>query len=131
MAEGHAAAAEGFLPTLGLEILERGEGRSRGRLRLDARHRNPHGVAHGAVLYAMADTGMGAALQPDLDEGESCATIEIKMVYLAPVRDGVLACETCVVQRGRRVAVLESEVRHEGRLVAKALGTFAILSRRE
>ncbi len=34
------------------------------------------------------------------------------------------------MNEGRRVAVLESEVFNEGRLVAKALGTFAIFPAR-
>ena len=36
---------------------------------------NPHNVVHGAVLYAMADTGMGAALYPTLSADKVCATI--------------------------------------------------------
>jgi acyl-CoA thioesterase len=88
---------------------------------------NPHGVAHGAVAYALADTGMGAALYTLLEPGESCATIEIKIVYLASAREGELVCETKVIRKGSRVAVLESEVFESNRLVAKALGTYSIL----
>ncbi|MCP4316284.1 MAG: PaaI family thioesterase [Hyphomicrobiales bacterium] len=36
---------------------------------------NPRNVVHGGVIYALADTGMGAALYRMLDEGKSCATI--------------------------------------------------------
>lgn len=36
---------------------------------------NPRNVVHGAVLYAMADTGMGAALYPTLSADKVCATI--------------------------------------------------------
>jgi acyl-CoA thioesterase len=91
---------------------------------------NPHGVCHGGVLYTMADTGMGAAVYSRLDEAESCATIEIKMVYIAAVRAGELTCESRVVHKGRSTAVLESELHQGGRLVAKALGTFAVLQPR-
>jgi len=78
-------------------------------------------------MYALADQGMGAAVYTLLDEAESCATIEVKIVYIAPVQSGVVECESKVINKGRRVAVLESEVRSGDRLVAKALGTFAIL----
>lgn len=92
---------------------------------------NPYGVLHGGVVYSLADTSMGGALAPELAEGELTATIEITIHYLAPVRAGTIRAETHVVQRGRRVATLESEVFNvspEGdrRLVAKALGSFAI-----
>ncbi len=120
----------GFQLLVGFDITERGDGVSRCRLVVDERHLNPHGVVHGGVLYAMADTGMGAAVYSRLEPDESCATIEVKMVYLGAVRSGVLECETRLVQRGRRVAVLESEVRNGERLVAKALGTFAIFEDR-
>lgn len=107
-------------------MVERGEARSVTALTVGPHHLNPHGVVHGAVLYALADQGMGAAVFSLLGEAESCATIEVKIVYLAPVRSGRIECESTVLNRGRRVAVLESEVRSGGKLVAKALGTFAI-----
>ncbi|MGE0599383.1 MAG: PaaI family thioesterase [Dehalococcoidia bacterium] len=117
----------GFQALMGLDIYERGEGYSRARVQLTADHMNPHGVCHGGVLYTMADTSMGGALYSKLAEDESCATIEIKMVYMATAREGSLVeCETRLVNKGRRVAVLESDVRVGERLIAKALGTFAI-----
>jgi acyl-CoA thioesterase len=73
---------------------------------------------------------MGAAVYSRLEPEESCATIELKVVYIAAVRGGVLECESRVVHRGRRVVVLESEVRSGDRLVAKALGTFAVFEDR-
>jgi acyl-CoA thioesterase len=78
----------------------------------------------------MADTGMGAALFSLLSEGQRCATIEIKIVYLKAVTGGNLSCDTRVLQKGRKVAVLESEVRNGEDLVAKALGTFSVLDPR-
>jgi acyl-CoA thioesterase len=69
---------------------------------------------------------MGAAVYSVLEPHELCATIELKMVYMAPVREGRLVCESRVLHRGRRVIVLESEVRNGDRLAAKALGTFAV-----
>ena len=120
----------GFQTLIGLEIDERGDGVSRGRLVVGADHLNPHGVCHGGVLYSMADTGMGAAVYSRLDEAESCATIEIKIVYIAAVREGELTCESRVIHKGRSTAVLESDFHQGGRLVAKALGTFAVLQPR-
>jgi len=92
---------------------------------------NPYGVLHGGVVYSLADTSMGGALSPELAPNERTATIEITIHYLAPVRAGTIRAETKLVQRGRRVATLESDVHNvtpdgERRLVAKALGSFAI-----
>jgi acyl-CoA thioesterase len=116
----------GFGLLLGLETYERGEGVSRCRLAVRPDLLNPHGVLHGGAMYALADNGMGAALYTRLQQSESCATIEIKIVYIAPVSEGVVDCKTEVIHKGKRVAILESEIRNEERLVAKALGSFAI-----
>lgn len=113
-----------------MDMYDRGDGYSRGRVAVRPELLNPHGTLHGGVMYSLADNGMGAAVYSKLEESESCATIEIKIVYIAPVTSGMLECESRVVSKGRRVAVLESEIHNEGRLVAKALGTFAIFAAR-
>jgi acyl-CoA thioesterase len=118
-----------FADLIGLRFDEVADGRSRCRVGLGAELMNPHGVVHGAVAYALADTGMGAALYTMLEGNESCATIEIKIVYLASAREGELVCDTRVIRKGSRVAVLESEIFEGDRLMAKALGTYSILSR--
>jgi len=88
---------------------------------------NPHGVLHGGAVYTMVDYSMGGAVMSMLPPGEICATIEIKISYLAGVRGGVLTCETDVIKRGRRVAFLESRVTDDaGKLVATATGSFAV-----
>ena len=83
----------GFGRLLGLEMYERGEGQSRCRLAIRPELLNPHGVLHGGALYALADQGMGAAVYTRLEPSESCATIEVKIVYLAPVTEGVVECD--------------------------------------
>ena len=88
---------------------------------------NPNRVVHGAVAYALVDTGMGLALYSVLEEHESCATIEIKITYLRSVQQGELECETRVLERRGHYAILESEVRNGKKTVARALGTYAIL----
>jgi acyl-CoA thioesterase len=115
-----------YADLIDLVVDERRAGHSRCSIRLAAKHMNPHGVAHGAVLYALADTGMGAALYPTLEPGELCATIEIKITYFKPVAGGTVVCTTEMPNRGRSVAHLESSLHVDGRLVARAAGSFAI-----
>jgi acyl-CoA thioesterase len=117
-----------FGELLGFEVVARGEGHCRVALEVQERHMNPHGMAHGAVLYALADTGMGGALTSMLSDGQLCSTIEIKINYLRPWRSGTLRCDSRVVSRGRTTAVLQSDLHDgEGRYLAIATGTFAIL----
>lgn len=123
------AARNPFGELIGLAGARSAAGRSRCHFTVRPELLNPHRVLHGGVMFSVMDTNMGDALYTVLGERESCATIEIKINYLKPVADGKLVCTTRVVQRGRRVAVLESELRQGRTLVAKALGTFAIFAR--
>lgn len=119
-----------FADLLGFDVVERGEGRCRVALEVNTNHMNPHGLLHGAVLYALADTGMGGALTSVLEAGEICSTMEIKINYLRPWRSGTLRCETRIISRGRTAAVLQSDLFDgEERHLAMATGTFAIQSR--
>jgi acyl-CoA thioesterase len=115
---------------VGLSVTEQAAGRSTCVLAVRPEHFNPHGVVHGAVLYALADTGMGAALYPTLAAGESCATIQVTMSYFRPVTNGTLRCATELLHRGRTVAHLESRIYAGETLVAAASGNYAILAPR-
>jgi acyl-CoA thioesterase len=88
---------------------------------------HPYGVVHGAVVYALIDTAMGAALVSRLEPGERCATLEVKIQYLAPVVGGELRAEARLVERTRRIGVLEARAYGDAdRLVALATGTFYV-----
>ena len=115
-----------FAKLIDLRYLEQGPGHSRCKLTVDEKHLNPNKVVHGAVIFALADVGMGAAVHPTLAEGELCATVEIKINYFKPVREGVLVCTTTLVNRGKTLANLDSVVLCGDMLVAKANGTYAI-----
>jgi acyl-CoA thioesterase len=117
-----------FADLIGLTVEQQGDGSSTLLLPVDGRHLNPHGVVHGAVIYAMADTGMGAALYSVLDAGYACATIDISISYFRPVVDGQLLCQTVVENKGRTVAHLTARITQNEKLVAQASGNFAIIS---
>jgi acyl-CoA thioesterase len=116
-----------FAELLGMRAKSAGEGRARFELAVEAKHLNPNGTLHGGVVYSLADSAMGAALFSQLEPGEQCATLEIKMSYLLPVTGGSIAVEAAVVQRTKRIGVLEARVFGDGdKLVALATGTFYI-----
>jgi len=118
-----------FLDHIGLVVREYGPGDSVCALTIAPMHMNSTGRVHGAVLFALADTGMGAALAPTLARDQACATVELKINYFKPVRAGELACTTQVVNRGRTLANMESSIYLDQVLVARANGTFAIFAR--
>jgi len=128
------ADMSGFNPfgdLIGLQFVKCEGGQSRCTLEVEQRLLNPHGAVHGGVLYSMADTGMGGAMYTVMEKEELCATIEIKITYFKAVRSGSLVCDTRIVGRGGRVAALESDITNDGRLVAKASGTFSVFRAKE
>ncbi len=116
-----------FAELIGLEHIETRAGYSLIELTARAEQDNPNGVLHGAILYALADVGMGAALSVTLAGGELCATIAITMNYFKPVRAGQrIRCRTEMVNRGKRVANFRSMLEVDGVRVASADGNYAI-----
>lgn len=120
--------AHPFADLIGLSMDTYSAGSSQCSLEIVPQLLNPHGVLHGAALYALADTGMGGALVPALEEGQICATIEIKFNYYKAVREGRVRCDTTVLNRGKTVANLESRLYTGDSLVASANGTYAIFT---
>jgi acyl-CoA thioesterase len=115
-----------FAQLISLRVDERATGSCTLSLEVADHHLNPHAVVHGAVLYAMADTGMGAALYSTLEPGEICATIEIKINYFKPVSAGRIVCRSVLVNRGKTVANLDARLYLGDSLVGQANGNFAI-----
>ena len=70
------------------------------RVKVTAEHLNPHGSVHGAVLFAMVDTAMGAATMSVLDENQLCASIDVQVRFCKAAFDGELAA-TAIVLRQR------------------------------
>ena len=117
-----------FADLLGFKISRSARGESTCCIEHHVKLNNSNNVLHGAVAYSLADTGMGAALFSMLDEGERCATIEIKITYLRPSGPFGLVCESRVLKKGKRVAMMESDIFCNEELVAKASGSFAMFS---
>ena len=121
--------SKGFNPfgdLIGMTFTKLGTGYSQCVVEVNENLMNPHKVLHGGVMYTMADTGMGGALYSQLNRDELCATVEVKIVYFSAVKSGKLTCDTKIIHKGKRIAILESEVTNNERLVAKALGTYSI-----
>jgi acyl-CoA thioesterase len=100
-----------------------------GRVRLTIRPDllNSVGRLLGPVGFALVDYSMASALFATLEEDESMATTNISINFLTSADSGDVVCTTRVDRRGRRAAFLSAELRHEDRVLATAIGTFAII----
>ena len=118
--------AHPFADLLGMQVDAKDDGQCTCSISFSESLLNPNNVVHGGVIYSLADNSMGGALTSILLEEERCATIEIKVTYLRPAGHSDLIGHSQVIKRGKRVAILESEIHSGGKLIAKASGSFAI-----
>jgi len=116
-----------FAELIGFKVLRCAEGQSEIALDIRKDHFHPGGVVHGGVAFTLADSSMAIALMSDLEMAGQVSTIELKISYIAAVREGKLVAEGSIVRRGKRVAFMESKVYEGDRLVATATASFAIL----
>jgi uncharacterized protein (TIGR00369 family) len=112
-----------FVKLLGMRLVGAADGASEVLLPLDPLHLNTWDVAHGGVTMTLLDVGMAVAAR-SVGGGAGVVTVEMKTNFMQPGR-GELGATSRVLHRSTTMAYCEGEVRDsDGRLVAKALGTF-------
>ena len=93
-------------------------------MEVDGRHHNPMGTLHGGIYCDLADAAMGFAYAATLGEGEAFTTVELKINFFRPVRQGKLTAEAKVVKAGSTLGYVECDVTDgNGKLAAKAAST--------
>jgi 1,4-dihydroxy-2-naphthoyl-CoA hydrolase len=87
------------------------------------------GVLHGGMVMALADTSGAVCAFLNLPEGAGgTTTIESKTNFFAATRSGTVKAHSRPLHVGRRVIVVETEIRGDnGRLAAKTIQSQAVL----
>jgi acyl-CoA thioesterase len=116
------AARDVFARSLGIEVVEASLGRAVTRVRIEERHMNFNGVAHGGLTFTLADAAMGYASN---SQGITSPSIDTHIIYSQPVRAGDVLTATAVeISRSSRLSNYRIDVvRDDGRLVAALTGT--------
>jgi uncharacterized protein (TIGR00369 family) len=111
---------------LGFDVESVHEGRAVLRLDVLPHHKQVHGVVHGGILAALADTTAAIAAYTVLPMGTEIATLELKINYLEPVPGGRVLADAKVLRKGRNFIVTECDIYiANGSLAAKAILTFS------
>ena len=109
---------------IGMRMVAAEEGRVTFELDAGPQHSSPPGTVHGGILCDLADAAMGCACLSLLAEGESFATVELKINFLKPVWSGRVTAVGEVLKAGRTISVCECRVTDDaGALVAHATST--------
>ena len=114
-------AAEGAGPGWGVEIEEAREGYARIRMRLTADMLNGHGIAHGGMIFALADTAFAYACN---SRNVTSVAAQASIVFLDAAREGeVLIAEAREAALAGRSGVTHVSVRGaDGRAIAEFQG---------
>lgn len=92
-------------------------------------HHNPMGRVHGGLLAGLADAAMGIAFGRTLVDGEDFATIEMKINFIRPVREGRVTASAKVLQRGLRIGFVECQLANDrGKLIGTATSTCTVVT---
>ncbi|GAA4532731.1 PaaI family thioesterase [Amycolatopsis samaneae] len=119
-----------FPGALGITTTELGDRHGCFELTVRPEFRSHFGIQHGGVVAALIDHSLGSVLLPHVEPGTWPATLEFKMNFLAPVREGVVRATATILARRRSVAVVRIDVENAGRAVAAAQGTVSFQSAR-
>jgi len=124
-----------FISELGIDLVSAGDGECETMLTIGSRHLQQDGFVHAGVQSTMADHTAGAAAGTLIGSGDIVLTAEFKINLLRPARGGHLLCRARVINPGRKLMVVESEVYcladSTETLVSKLLGTMAVVPLRE
>ena len=105
---------------LGIELIDQGEGRAMTRMTVRADMVNGHAIAHGGLIFTLADTAFACACN---SWGPVTVAAGCDIVFVAPASGGdVLTAEARMRSRYGRNGIYDVTVTHGDRLVAEFRG---------
>lgn len=119
-----------FADHMNVEVVPEEGGSVHLELVVEEYHTNLYNIVHGGVLMTLADTAMGAAC---LELGKKVVTMQLGIEFLhsVPLTERIIT-KAKVLHDGRRTMACECEMlSREGKLFAKAHGTFYVLGQIE
>jgi len=119
--------AQTFVDRLGVYGRTADDGTAELELDATEEHLNEAGTLHGGVLATLVDTAMGQAVRSTTGEHDVPATSQLTVTYLRPGKPGHLRATGRVSTQGEHLTVCEADVEQDGKAIAHAVATFALL----
>jgi uncharacterized protein (TIGR00369 family) len=123
-------AASGMIANIGMRMVEVAYGKLvlSGNLTGES-HGFPTGrgtIIHGGAIATLADESLASVAFTAASEGETTATVDLKVDFLRPAQPGRLLARATLRHRTRRLAFCEATVEQEGgEIVAEARAVIA------
>jgi uncharacterized protein (TIGR00369 family) len=119
-----------FIASTGIQVPTLGEGYAHFVMPFRPEYANSIGLLQGGMIAALADEAVAYALWSLVPAGELISTVEMKINFLAPVRQGPVEAMARIAKRGRTISLGEVEVFARSTLAAKGLFTYIHLQPR-
>ena len=117
-----------FVEHLGIRVTEQSKARAATVLDKRAELLNSWGAAHGGVVMTMLDHVMSAAVRGHYGVDGGVLTVDMSVGFMNAGTSSHILAEGRVLHGGQSTAFCEAEARDEdGKLLAKAIGTFKLL----
>ena len=123
-------AANPFIRFVGIQAPQLGRGYARFLLPFRPELANSIGLLQGGMIADLADETVAYALYSLVRAEETINTVEMKINFLAAVKEGEVEAVARITKRGRTISLGEVEVRQGERLVAKAMCTYIHLAKK-
>ena len=114
--------------TLGFSLTHIEPGTATVEIDVTERFWNPMGTLHGGILVDIADAAMGLAYAAALKDDETFTTVELKINYLRPFKEGHLKAVAKTIHHGRTVGIMDCDVFDDrGKVIARSSSTCLTL----
>jgi len=117
-----------YFKLLSMTIESLGEGTAELVIDLEEKHLQPFGMAHGGVFSSLIDAAAFWAVFAELDEDKGLTTVEMKLNYLAPVKNGRIVGKGRRIKMGSTTGLAEATITDEhGKLLSHGTATFLLI----
>jgi len=120
-----------YLESLGVEVLQYGDGKATMALLLRPEFMNSWEVAQGGISMTLMDVAMGLAARTAIPDAKSSATVDMSTSFLLPAGKAgeTIVAKGIAYHRSTTMCFCEAGLWNGDKLVAKAMGTFKAIKR--
>ncbi len=117
-----------FSSLLGFEVVGIDDAGVRMRAVPGPEHCNGGGILHGGYLSSLLDSATGWAVHARTPDGVPAPHVQLTVQYVRAAQPGrPLVVTARCVSAGRRIASADAEIHQDGRLIARAVSSHAVL----
>ncbi len=101
---------DAFAATLGIQIIEVSNGKAKTQMEIKNEHLNAAHIAHGGVIFSLADFTLAAAAN---SYGNIAVSIQASIHFLNAAKKGMIYAEAKEISRNHKLATYEITVTSE------------------